>query len=179
MEPQEAAALYTDGYEQLAARVTLEQIGYLNEALAEVEKACWKAASKMKGYQSLRSLPGIGPVLAGVIRLETGPVERFDRPEYFASYCRTVAARRESNGKKKGENNRKCGNRYLAWAFIEAANLARRYDEDARRWFDRKASKTSKVIATKALACKLSKAAWHLMRQGVTYEPARLFGTPA
>jgi hypothetical protein len=87
-----------------------------------------------------------------------------------------VAAKRTSNGKSKGENNAKCGNRYLAWAFIEAANLARRYDENARRWFDRKAAKTSKIIATKALACKLSKAAWHLMRHGGSYDPARLFG---
>jgi transposase len=90
-----------------------------------------------------------------------------------------VAAQRVSNSKQKGQNNSKCGNKYLAWAFVEAANFARRYDEQWRQWYDRKAGKTSKVIATKALACKLAKAAWHLMDQGVDYDPKRVFGQPA
>ena len=49
---------------------------------------------------------------------------------------------------------------------MEAANFARRYDAQCRKWFDRKAAKTSNVIATKALACKLAKAAWYLMAEG-------------
>ncbi len=71
------------------------------------------------------------------------------------------------------------GNKYLAWAFIEAANFARRYDPQCRKWYDRKAAKTSKVIATKALACKLAKAAWFLMSQGSDYDAQRMFGQPA
>ena len=81
--------------------------------------------------------------------------------------------------RRKGENNSKCGNKYLAWAFVEAANFARRYDEQCRNWFDRKAAKTSNVIATKALACKLAKAAWYLMAEGTDYDPKRMFGQPA
>jgi hypothetical protein len=53
---------------------------------------------------------------------------------------------------------KECGNKYLAWAFVEAANFAKRHDEACRRWFDRKAARTSTVPATKALACKLAKA---------------------
>jgi transposase len=88
----------------------------------------------------------------------------------LASYCRTVDSRRMSNGRKKGDNNQKCGNRYLAWAFVEA-NFAKRYDDQCRKWFDRKAAKTSTVIATKALACKLAKAAWHVIRTLRAAEP--------
>lgn len=113
------------------------------------------------------------------ITMEVGDIHRFAGPGNFASYCRTVAAERISNRKQKGENNAKCGNKYLAWAFVEAANFARRYDEQCRKWYDRKASKTSKVIATKALACKLAKAAWHLMAEGVDYDPKRVFGPGA
>jgi transposase len=86
-----------------------------------------------------------------------------------------VAAIKTSNGKKKAENNRKCGNRYLGWAFIEAANLIRRYDERAKRWHARKLAKTNNIIATKALACKLAKAVWHILREGSLYEGDRLF----
>ena len=62
---------------------------------------------------------------------------------------------------------------------MEAANFAKRYDERCRKWFDRKAAKTSNVIATKALACKLAKAAWYLMAEGTDYDPARMFGAAA
>jgi len=111
--------------------------------------------------------------------MEVGDVKRFAGQGNFASYCRTVEAKRTSNSKKKGENNSKCGNKYLAWAFVEAANFARRYDEQCRRWHDRKAAKTSKVMATKALACKLAKAAWYLMAGEVGYDAKRMFGQPA
>lgn len=72
-----------------------------------------------------------------------------------------MVSRRLSNGKQKGE---KCGNRYLSWAFVEAANFAS--DDNCRRWFDRK----STVLVTKALACNLAKAAWHTMAKKITYD---------
>jgi transposase len=113
------------------------------------------------------------------IAMEVGDIQRFAGPGNFASYCRTVEAQRTSNEKKKGANNSKCGNKYLAWAFVEAANFARRYDPQCRKWFDKKAAKTSNIIATKALACKLAKAAWYLMAEGTDYDPKRMFGQPA
>jgi hypothetical protein len=93
----------------------------------------------------------------------------------FASYCRMVGAKHLSNGKCKADNNQKCGNPYLAWTFVEAATFSRRYDQQCRRWYDRKAARTSKVIATKALGCKLSKAAWHVMAHPCDYDSKRMF----
>ena len=109
------------------------------------------------------------------ITMEVGAITRFKTDGHFASYCRTVDSRRLSNGKQKGENNQKCGNKYLSWAFVEAANFARRADESCRRWYDRKTSRTSTVIATKALACKLAKAAWHIMAKQTHYDASRVF----
>jgi transposase len=109
------------------------------------------------------------------ITMEVGDIERFKTDGDFASYCRMVDAKRLSNGKHKADNNQKCGNKYLSWAFVEAANFARRLDERCRRWFDRKAARTCNVIATKALACKLAKAAWHVMAQDVDYDEQRVF----
>jgi len=113
------------------------------------------------------------------ITMEVGEIQRFQSAGDFASYCRAVDARRTSNEKSKGANNRKCGNKYLSWAFVEAANFARRFDEPCRRWFDRKAARTNKVVATKALACKLAKAAWHVMANQVDYDQERIFGRAA
>jgi transposase len=107
--------------------------------------------------------------------METGDIKRFQTDGHFASYCRMVDARRLSNGKQKADNNAKCGNEYLSWAFVEAANFARRYDPACRRWHDRKAAKTSKVLATKALGCKLAKAAWHMMARQTHYNEEQMF----
>ena len=134
------------------------------------------SARELPCYAKLTTLPGVGRILGLTITMEVGEIKRFASPGDFASYCRTVAAKRTSNSKKKGENNSKCGNKYLAWAFVEAGNFARRYDEQCRKWYDRKAAKTSNVVATKALACKLAKAAWYLMVQASDYDPKRMFG---
>jgi transposase len=125
-------------------------------------------------YEKLNTLPGVGKILGMTITMEVGEIERFKTPGDFASYCRAVDSKRTSNEKNKGQNNRKCGNKYLSWAFVEAAHFARRYDDSCRRWFDRKAARTSTVIATKALACKLAKAAWHVMAQKTDYDRKRM-----
>ena len=114
-------------------------------------------------------------MLALTIALETGDVSRFAGPGNFASYARLVDSRRESNGKKKGEGNAKCGNKYLAWAFVEAAHFAVRYDEVIKRYYQKKAAKTMPVIAIKAVAHKLARACWHLMREGTSFDVTRAF----
>lgn len=178
MEKQEAQELYEHPANQLIAGLQVQQIDHLDEAIDKVEKAVLGATKKLPCYPKLQTLPGVGRILGLTITLETGDIGRFAGPGQFASYCRTVNAERLSNGKKKGENNRKCGNKYLAWAFVEAANFAVRFDAACRRWHDRKAVRTSKVIAIKALACKLAKAAWYLMAEQTNYDEVRVFGPP-
>ena len=76
-------------------------------------------------FQKLLTVPGIGKILAFTISLETGEISRFRQVGNFVSYCRLVESIRKSAGKKKGENNRKNGNKYLSWAFVEAASNMR------------------------------------------------------
>ncbi|HET7101369.1 MAG TPA: transposase, partial [Terriglobia bacterium] len=175
MEIQEAPGLYEHPANQLIARVQKEHIEQLDRSIAQIEQAVLKSARELPYYPRLNTLPGVGRILGLTITMEVGEIGRFKTPGDFASYCRAVASRRTSNQKSKGDNNRKCGNRHLSWAFVEAANFARRYDERCRRWFDRKAARTCSVLATKALACKLAKAAWHVMKHDVDYDARRVF----
>jgi transposase len=147
----------------------------LEKSIQRVEKVVLACARQIPLYEKLLSLPGIGRILGLTITMEVGDIGRFQSDGDFASYCRLVDARRLSNGKCKAANNPKCGNKYLSWAFVEAANFARRYDPKCRQWYDRKAAKTSKVLATKALACKLAKAAWHVMAGPCDYDEQRVF----
>ena len=175
MEVKEAKTLYEHPANCLIATVQKEHIEQLDQSIARIEKAVLKSARELPCYKPLNTLPGIGRILGMTITMEVGEIKRFKAQGNLASYCRTVDSKRMSNGKKKGDNNGKCGNKYLAWAFVEAANFAKRYDEQCRKWFDRKAAKTSTVLATKALACKLTKAAWHVLAHDTDYDPKRMF----
>jgi transposase len=175
MDLPEATGLYEHPANQLIASIHHRHIAELSRSIKEIEAEVLKSALCASLYKRLQTLPGIGVVLGLTIAMEVGTVERFKTAGDFASYCRTVDSTALSNGRKKGEQNRKCGNKYLAWAFVEAANLAKRYDVSCRRWFDRKASKTNNILATKALACKLAKTAWHVMNTGEPYDPRRMF----
>ncbi len=179
LEIKEAQELYAHPANQMIAGMQIKHIEQLTESIEKIEKVVMASARELPSYGKLTTLPGVGIILGMTMTMEVGDIKRFASPGDFASYCRTVQAQRTSNSKKKGENNSKCGNKYLAWAFIEAANFARRFDEQCRKWYDRKAAKTSKMIATKALACKLAKAAWFLMSQGSEYDAQRMFGQPA
>jgi transposase len=178
LEVQAAQKLYEHPANQLIAGMQIQQIEHLTESIEKIEKTVLASARELPYYSKLASLPGVGKILGMTITLEVGDIKRFAEPGNFASYCRAVEAKRMSNSKKKGENNSKCGNKYLAWAFVEAANFARRYDEQCRKWFDKKAARTSNIIATKALACKLAKAAWYLMADNADYDSKRMFGQP-
>lgn len=176
---KQAQELYEHPANQLIAGMQIQHIDQLSQGIEKIEKAVLGSARELPLYAKLLTLPGVGRILGMTVTLEVGDIKRFTDPGNFASYCRTVEARRTSNSKKKAANNSKCGNKYLAWAFVEAANFARRYDEQCRRWFERKAARTSNVLATKALACKLAKAAWYLMARATDYDPQRMFGQPA
>jgi transposase len=107
--------------------------------------------------------------------LEVGTIERFAAVGNFASYARCVDSARLSNGKKKGQGNVKNGNAYLAWAFVEAANFARRYCVEAQRFYDRKKARTNGVVATKALAHKLARACYHMLKENRPFDVKRCF----
>ena len=176
MSIEQAQARFTAPADQLLSGEQVGLMGQLQESIAKIEKHILATAGEWKTFQRVQDVPGIGKILGLTIALETGEPQRFASAGNFASYCRCVKSLRQSNSKKKGENNRKCGNRYLAWAFVEAAHFACRHDERCRRFYERKKQQTNPVVATKALACKLAKASWHVMHGGVPYDPQRVFG---
>jgi transposase len=151
-------------------------IGALNQQIAQLEKRLAECLRPRPEYALLSSAPGIGRVLAPIIFLETGSIERFASVGNYASYARCVDSVHTSNGKKKGEGNVRNGNKYLAWAFIEAANMARRWCPQARRFHDRKTAKTNAIVATKALAHKLARACYHMLKTGEPFDMKRCFG---
>ena len=160
----------------LAGAVSKESIDFLGENIRKVEGVVERRVELREPYRYLLSLPGVGKVLSLTVMLETGPISRFPKVGNYASYCRKVKSQWLSDGKTKGKGNSKNGNKYLAWAFSEAAEFARRYDEDARAYYNRKKGKTNFMVAHNALAHKLARAAYYVMRDQVPFSAAKLFG---
>lgn len=103
----------------------------IEKHVQHLERWIIETQTRAAQQQVLRSIPGIGRILSLTIALETGDIARFASVGDYVSYCRMVKSERVSNGKKKGEGNRKCGNRYLSWAWMEAANFTLRYSPSA------------------------------------------------
>ena len=153
----------------LSAQVNLDTIGFLNQQIKRIEKTIHKKVKLNKAFQNLLTVPGIGNILAMTIMLEVGDIGRFAKVGNFASYCRCVSTQRLSDGKSKGHGNRKNGNRYLSWAFIEAAHLTRRHCQHFRRYYNRKLAQANTSLATKALSNKLARICYYIIRDNVAF----------
>jgi transposase len=171
-----SALLGNDPLVVQAAEICFRHIAFLGREIQQIEKAVEPRVKLTSGYERLLGVPGIGRILAMTIMLETGPIARFAGPGNYASYCRAVKTEHTTNERKKGEGNGKSGNRYLAWAYIEAANFAVRYSPELRAWYQRKAARTKRVVALKALANKLAKACYFILRDGVDFDVKKLVG---
>ena len=159
----------------LALKANVAVITATSAQIDLLERHLQKIVKERPAYGLLTGVPGIGKILATTILLETGPIERFADVGNFASYARCVDSVHTSNGKKKGEGNARNDNKYLAWAFIEAANFALRYSAEAKRFYERKKAKSNNVVAIKALAHKLARACYHILKDGKPFDVTRCF----
>jgi transposase len=121
----------------------------------------------------LQSTPGVGPVLSLTILLEIDTIDRFDTRQQFCSYARLCGAVQSSDNKRVGQGNRKAGNAWLKWAFSEAAVLAAQKDERIGGLLNRLASKLGKAKAYSALAHKLGRAFYHMLRTKEVFDVNR------
>jgi transposase len=177
---QTGARMKSESVKGLTAE-QVEELGFAPDVALAVEAN--RAVSQTLGqrvslrgeFKLLQTAPGIGETLATTIMLETGTIARFAQVGNFSSYCRCVDSLRESNGKKKGEGNTKNGNKYLAWAFVEAANFAVRYCPQAKSFYEHKKRKTNGIVAIKALAHKLARACYHMLREQKPFDVNRCF----
>jgi len=130
-----------------------------------------------QAFHRLRSVPGIGKVLALVLLYEIHDIRRFPEVGQFLSYARLVRCAHESAGKKQGTGGNKIGNAHLKWAFGEAACLFLRESDQAKKWLARREKKHGKARALGALAARLGRAVYHLLRKQEAFDVKRFFAT--
>lgn len=168
--------MFKEEHLTLAGKANIATMHFLKERIVEIEKAVLKKAKLRDEYHNLLTVPGIGKILALTIMLETGEITRFREVGNYVSYCRCVASKRISNGKSKGEGNRKNGNKYLSWAFVEAANYAIRGYPYVRKYYQKKMARTNNIVAIKAISHKLARASYYVIREQEVFNPKKAFG---
>jgi len=160
---------------QQAILSNLTVFNVLRTTIKSIEKKVLEQIELKPAFQKLLRIPGIGIILAMTIMLETGDITRFAKVGNYASYCRCVNSKRMSNNKQKGQGNRKNGNKYLSWAYIEAANYAVRFNNLAKQYYQKKTAKTKRVVALKAISHKLARACYYVIKNQEEFDNQRLF----
>ena len=168
--------LLSDPDIRLGLSCLLAPIKAMTEQIEIIEKWVLPRARLRDEFRMLETVWGIGKILGLTIMYEVGDITRFEKVGNFASYCRLVNSEHLSNGKPKGKGNSKNGNPYLSWAYSEAAHFANRYRKPAQKFIQRKRKQTNGIVANRALAHKLARASFYVMRDLVEFDPSRVFG---
>jgi transposase len=175
LTPEAVEATFEDANVALAVKSSLSVLDCLVEQICVLTEAVHEQVRLRHSYQKLVTVPGIGEILAFTIMLETGDINRFDDVGNYVSYGRLVGSSHWTNGKRKGSGNTKNGNAYLCWAFIEAANFAIQHNQRIRGYYQSKRDRTKRIIALKAVAHKLARACYHMIREDTAFDITRAF----
>ena len=170
---------FTHPVVQQMVGLDVKVIDFIDQQLPALEHDLrMKAKAHDSGaYDLLRTVPGIGNILALVIFFEIGDIKRFATVGQFASYARLVKCAKESAGKRYGFSGRKIGNAYLKWAFSEAAVLFLRGNPEAQKAIAKLASKHGKAKALSILAHRIGRTVYAMLNQRHPFDRERFMKT--
>jgi transposase len=156
---------------QKSIEVDLALLGHYDQLLTELELAIVNTAKEHNAqvFYRLRSIPGVGKILALVLLYEIHDIQRFPRVQEFVSYCRLVKCAKESAGKRYGTSGSKSGNAYLKWAFSEAAVLFLRNNPAGQKYLARLEKQHGKGKALTLLAHKLGRAVYYMLKRDTAF----------
>lgn len=175
LEPAHIDHEFQDEYLQRSARSLTGAVTFLSRQIDSIEASVFKALKEDGLARRLMTLPGIGKILGWMIRLEIGELDRFDDVGNYLSYCGLADSRRMSNEKLKGRGNAKNRNKYLRWAYGEAAIAGLRRPR-IRTCHDRLVRKKGPIKAKAIVASKLARISFKLMKDpSLIFDESRLF----
>ena len=162
-----------------SVEVDLALVERLDALITDLELVIVRDARRhdADAFHRLRSVPGIGKVLALTILYEIHDVTRFERVQQFASYARLVKCAKESAGKKHGTSGAKMGNVHLKWAFSEAAVLFVRHAAEGKKLLATLEKRFGKGKALSILAHKLGRAAYYMLARGQAFDLEKFMAT--
>lgn len=166
-----------DLFAQFSVDADRQLLDYYHRILLDIEQKIRKHAVHHDPftYQLLRSVPGIGPILALVILYEIQDIQRFPAVGNFISYSRLVKCPHESAGKRVKGGHNKIGNSHLKWAFSEAAVLFLRNNEPGKKLQQRLVSRYGKAKALSLIAQKIGRTVFYMLKRKEPFPPESFF----
>jgi len=169
------AEKFSDPSVRKSVEVDFELVAHYDQLIRNLELFLVRTAKQHdpQAFHRLRSLPGVGKILAMTLLYEIHDIHRFPRVQDFASYARLVKCSKESAGKRLGTGGRKVGNVHLKWAFSEAAVLFLRNNPKGQALLAKLRRKHGKGKALSILAHKLGRATYHLLQKEIAFDMAK------
>ena len=152
----------------------LRVIDLLTKEIKQIEKVIQSQVKKDPQAKRLMSIPGVGFILAYLFTSEIGDITRFASAKKLASYCGLVPSVKQSSNQIRYGHLTKTGNSLLRWGFIEAAQVAIRYNPELKVWADKIKSKKGSGVAICAVARKLVNIVYQLWTQKREYLPRKI-----
>jgi transposase len=173
------AERFSDPSVQRSIEVDLKLMDHYDQLLTDLELYIVRTAKQHDAYAfyRLRSVPGIGKILALVILYEIHDINRFPTVQDFVSYSRLVKCAKESAGKRHGTSGKKIGNVHLKWAFSEASVLFLRANPKGQRFVEKLSSKHGKAKALSILAHKLGRAVYYMLSRKQAFDMNKFFSS--
>ena len=173
------AERFSDPSVQRSIEVDLKLMNHYDQLLTDLELYIVRTAKAhdANAFYLLRSVPGIGKILALVILYEIHDINRFATVQDFVSYARLVKCAKESAGKRHGTSGKKIGNVHLKWAFSEASVLFLRANPKGQRFVEKLSSKHGKAKALSILAHKLGRAVYYMLKRQQAFDMNKFFNS--
>lgn len=161
--------------EMLAA--VYEQLEQLDQHIARFDQLIRQQARRDPALQALQTVPGFGPIVASAFRGHVGDGRGFRRGRDVAASLGVVPAQHTTGGKPLLLGISKRGDRYLRAKLIHGARSvvrqAAKKDDPLSRWIRRVEATRGRNKAVVALANKLARIGWAVLRHDTVYDPGR------
>jgi len=172
------AERFTDPMVKKSIEADLRMLEAYDELLKDLEDEIERQARyhDKKTLELLRSIPGVGKILALLMLYEIDDITRFPTVGQFISYSRLVKCAHESAGKRTSGGHDKIGNPHLKWAFSEGAVLLLKGNDRAKRLLEKLTKRHGKAKALSIIAQKLGRTVYYMLKRGEAFDAERFFG---
>lgn len=171
------AERFDDPSVRAAVQADLSMIEAFNKLIGPLEWQIEKTACHHdhNNLYLLRTIPGVGRIIALVILYEVHDISRFKTVQRFCSYARLICPQKESDGKRAGKSNKKIGNAHLKWAIKTAAMISLRESDQAKKYVDRLSRKYNKAKAMGIYTHKLGRAIYYMLKNKKAFDMKHFF----
>jgi len=147
----------------------LDLISDINEKIKDFEVEIDKRIAPDKDIELLKTIPGVGSFTAFILKSEIDNINRFISKEKFTSYAGLIPSVHQSGNKSYAGKITKQGNKFIRWALTEAAQVAIRYSEYFRYYYNKVKAKQGANSATIAVARRIAEITYVILKEKRPY----------